>query len=105
LSEPYRSGDTRIAGIVGGVVFFVALAVTSMATDPWSAWTGYPTQVGDTLPIMTEVDGVWVSSPPLTEIEKACTLLLWIGPPITLSVIAMWLALRIRDRIARANNK
>ena len=74
----------------------MTLIVTSLKADPWSSWTGYPTLVGDSF--------VFDRMPPPTEIEKFGTLLLWIGPPVVLSVAAMWLVMVVRDRLGRDAN-
>ncbi len=94
MSNRYRSGKTLVAGITGAVVFFVTLFITSKRIDAYALMTGRPTMIGDSFDYTREL-------PPLTVAGQIGTLLAWIGPPIVLSILAMWLVLLIRDKLGR----
>lgn len=77
MPSSYRGGGTRVAGIVGGVVFFVSFMLTTLATDF--------SLIGSDLELMLQIRRI----------------AFWIGAPVAFSIAAMWLVLLIRDSLRR----
>jgi len=98
LSNSYRSGGTRVVGIVGAVVFFGMLAVTSSLVDGPALIYGQPTLISDYFDAAQPASPL----PPTTFVGQFSQFLFWIGLPIALSLVAMWLALLVRDWLRRS---